>query len=63
LERGGIGQGSQSLPSTVPSEAVVQSVIRAEFFSLVSKVPDCRTLEILLERSIRRPVHMTCWRM
>jgi hypothetical protein len=46
--------------SSVPSEAVVQSVVRAEFFSLASKVPDCRTLEILLEKSIRRPVHMTC---
>jgi hypothetical protein len=45
--------------SSVPSEAVVQSVIRAECFSLASKVPDCRTLEIILEKSIRRPVYMT----
>jgi hypothetical protein len=62
-------QGAQSWPtyhgwlrtysSSVPSEAVVQSVGRAEFFALASKVPDCRTLEILLGKSIRPPLHMT----
>jgi hypothetical protein len=45
--------------SSVPSEAVVQRVVRAEFFSLASKVPDGRTLEILLGKSSRRPVYMT----
>ena len=45
--------------SSVPSEAVVQSVVRAEFFSLAGKVADCRILEILLEKSVRRPVYMT----
>jgi hypothetical protein len=44
--------------SSVPSEAVVQNVVRTEFFSLADKVPDCRTLELLLEKSIRRPVYM-----
>jgi hypothetical protein len=44
--------------SSVPSEAVVQNVIRTEFFALADKVPDCRTLELLLEKSIRRPVYM-----
>jgi hypothetical protein len=43
--------------SSVPSEAVVQSVVRAEFFSLADKVPGCRTLELLLEKSIRCPVY------
>src|ERR671915_496152 len=38
--------------SSVPSEAMVQSVVRTEFFSLDDKVPDCRTLELLLEKSI-----------
>jgi hypothetical protein len=45
--------------SSVPSEAMVQSVVRAEFFSLDDKVPDCRTLELLLEKSLRRPVYRT----
>lgn len=45
--------------SSVPSEAVVQNVVRAEFFSLADKVPDCRTLELLLEKSLRRPVYRT----
>lgn len=44
--------------SSVPSEAVVQNVVRTEFFSLADKVPDCRTLELLLEKSIRRPAYM-----
>ena len=44
---------------SVPSEAVVQSVIRAEFFGFASKVPNCRTLELLLGKSIRRPIFMT----
>ena len=45
--------------SSVPSEAMVQSVVRAEFFSLDDKVPDCRTLERLLEKSLRRPAYRT----
>ena len=45
--------------SSVPSEAVVQSVIRAEFFGCASKVPYCRTLELLLGKSIRRPIFLT----
>ena len=45
--------------SSVPSEAVVQSVVRAEFFSSAGKVPHCRALELLLEKSSRRPVYMT----
>lgn len=45
--------------SSVPSEAVVQSVVRAEFFSLDDKVPDCRTLEFLLAKSLRRPLYRT----
>jgi hypothetical protein len=45
--------------SSVPSEAVVQSVVRAEFFSSAGKVPHGRTLELLLEKSSRRPVYMT----
>ena len=45
--------------SSVPSEAVVQNVMRAEFFSLVDKVPYCRTLELLLEKSVRRPEYRT----
>ena len=35
--------------SSLPSEAVAQSVVRAEFFSLASKVPNCRTLEAVLK--------------
>jgi hypothetical protein len=45
--------------SSVPSEAVVQSVMRAEFFAVSGKVRDSRTLEINLGKSIRRPVYMT----
>ncbi len=45
--------------SSVPSEAVVQNVMRTEFFSLADKVPYCRTLELLLEKSVRRPVYRT----
>jgi hypothetical protein len=37
--------------SALPSEAVVQNAIRAEFFtSMQRKVPVCRTLQIILER-------------
>jgi hypothetical protein len=45
--------------SSVPSEAVVQSGMRAEFFAVSGKVRDSRTLEIILGKSIRRPVYMT----
>ena len=45
--------------SPVPSEAVVQSVIRAEFFAGAHKVPNCRTLQIILEKSMRGPLHLT----
>ena len=45
--------------SSVPSEAVVQSVVRAEFFSLDAKVPVCRTLALLLVKSLRRPQYRT----
>lgn len=45
--------------SSVPSEAVVQSVVRAEFFSCAGKVPNCRTLELLLGKSVRRPAYGT----
>jgi hypothetical protein len=36
--------------STIPSEGVVQSVIQAEFFSSLGKVPNSRTLQIIARK-------------
>ena len=42
--------------SDIPSEGVVQSVLQAEFFSMVWKVPTCSTLRI-----IRKNFAKVCW--
>jgi hypothetical protein len=42
--------------SEIPSERIVQSVIQTEFFSSLGKVPVCRTLRLILERSRPPPL-------
>jgi hypothetical protein len=41
--------------SAVPSESLVQAVVRAEFFSSLGKVPTCRTLRLIQERMVGPP--------
>ncbi|MBU1486970.1 hypothetical protein KKH56_02820 [bacterium] len=44
--------------SGFPSERVVQSVVRAEFFSPLSKVPICRTLQLIFQRRRGSPLYL-----
>lgn len=44
--------------SEIPSEGIVQNVIRGEFFLAVGKVPVCRTLRTILQRSRSSPVEL-----
>jgi hypothetical protein len=41
--------------SEVPSENIVQAVVRAEFFSSLWTVPTCRTLRLIQERAVGPP--------
>lgn len=44
--------------SKIPSEGIVQNVIRGEFFFSSQKVPVCRTLRMILQRSRSSPVQL-----
>lgn len=42
-------------PTEIPSEGVVQSVLQAELFSSLGKVPSCGTLQLIQQRAREAP--------